>query len=340
MIVLNSSSLDGRRASVAASASSSARARFRVADDADVGRQTDHLGRIDVDADHLDAGRNFHPAKVLQLEPGADADQHIGIEPWLDGGTAGKPVRRVLAHNAAAAAVRGHRRLQKLREFQHLGAGMHRAAAHGDHRILRVVQQGDSARDRLRIGFRRRHVLHRHIEVGHPLGAEHVPRRLDRHRPDAAGGQVPERLAHDRGGLAGMVDALRPFRESAQDSQLVRQFVQNAAAAADVLGLDVAGDAQHRRVGAVGGAQRGAGVEHARTRHAGEDADAAGGLGVAVGHVARALLVPVDDEAYLVAGLVQRVDEIVGVRTRYAEDRVDAVAYQRCGDHLPGAQSF
>src|SRR5450759_1461804 len=114
----------------------------------------------------------------------------------------------------------------------------------------------------------------------------------------------------------------------------------SAAAAADVVRLDVAGNAQHRGVGPVRRAQGGAGVEHARPRHAGECADAAGGFGVAIGHVAAALLVPVDDETYLVPVLIQRVDEIVSVRARNAEDRVDAIAYQRSGDRLAGAQCF
>ena len=58
-----------------------------------------------------------------------------------------------------------------------------------------------------------------------------------------------------------MLDARRPFGQPLQDPELVGDLVQQAEAAADQIGGDLAADAQHRRVGRIGGGERGGGVE-------------------------------------------------------------------------------
>ena len=136
-----------------------------------------------------------------------------------------------------------------------------------------------------RYGRERRHRSH------FGLHAEDVPRRLNRHRPHASAPQLTERFGHDGARFGRMVDALGPFRQATQQSKLVRQLMELAAPLADQVGLDVAGDAQHRRRGTVGGAQCGAGIEHTGSWHDGAHADAAGRLGVAIRHVTGALLV-------------------------------------------------
>ena len=148
--------------------------------------------------------------------------------------------------------MRSHRRLQQPGEFKYFGAGADRTAADGDHRILRVLQQGDGARNRAGIRLGRRRKAHRYVEIDRRFGAEHVPGRLDRYRTNAAAPELLERFAEDGRSLCRMVDALAPFGQPAQGRELIRQFMQNAAAAAYMVGLDIAGEAEHRGVGAIG----------------------------------------------------------------------------------------
>ena len=66
-----------------------------------------------------------------------------------------------------------------------------------------------------------------------------------------------------------------------------------------------------------------------------DDAGLAGGAGVAVGHVGRALLVPGEDEADLL-GVEQRVEDGHGRAARMAEDVLDAEAVE-CFDDFVGS---
>ena len=94
-----------------------------------------------------------------------------------------------------------------------------------------------------------------------------------------------------------MLDALGPFQQAAQGGELVGEFVQLAAAAADHHAGHLAGQAQHRRVDAPGGGECRGGVEHAGTRHDGVGGGAAGRAGIAESHVGGGLLVARVDQA-------------------------------------------
>ena len=99
------------------------------------------------------------------------------------------------------------------------------------------------------------------------------------------------------------------------------------ASLADEVRLNIPGQAQHRRGGAIGGAQCGSGVQNAGSGHHREHADAAGGLGISVGHVAGALLVARSDKSQLRL-LGQRIDEVVGVGAGNAKHGVHTVRHQ------------
>ena len=112
--------------------------------------------------------------------------------------------------------------------------------------------------------------------------------------------------------------------------------MQLPAALADEMRHDVARDAEHRRDRPVRGTQRRSGIQQPRSGNDGVDAGTAGGFGVAVGHVPRALLVAGGDEAQRLALARQCVVEIVHVRAGNPEHGVHAVCDQRCGDRLAG----
>ena len=89
------------------------------------------------------------------------------------------------------------------------------------------------------------------------------------------------------------------FSRLRKRGELVGQFVQLAAAAADHHAGHLPGQAQHRRVNAPGGGECGGGVEHARTRHHGVGGGAPGRAGIAEGHVGRGLFMARVDQAQL-----------------------------------------
>ena len=120
--------------------------------------------------------------------------------------------------------------------------------------------------------------------------------------------------------------ALRPARERTHRRELIWKLVQIANAATDALAGDLAGEAQHGRIGGVGRAQRRCGIEHARARHHGVNAGAPCGARVAERHVRRALLMPRADEAHLAGTAIHRIEEMIELPAGQSENRVDAVA--------------
>ena len=137
-----------------------------------------------------------------------------------------------------------------------------------------------------------------------------------------------------------MLDALGPFQQAAQRGELVRQFVQLPAAAADHHAGHLAGQAQHRRIDAPGGRERGGGVEHAGTGHHGIGGRAAGGAGIAESHVGRGLLVAGIDQAQAVGGAREGVEQAVGLHARQPEHGVDAVAQQAVNDRFSAGHAW
>ena len=87
--------------------------------------------------------------------------------------------------------------------------------------------------------------------------------------------------------------------------------------------MDLAGQAEYGRICGVGSCQCRRGVEETGPGHDNIDAGLPGGERVAEGHVGCPLLMPRMDVAYLVAGIVNRVVEIVVLHAGQSEDRVD-----------------
>jgi len=95
-----------------------------------------------------------------------------------------------------------------------------------------------------------------------------VERHLQRHRPRSAVGELAEGFVDALAGLARMVDARTPIWSAREDRELVGTSCNSEPRPIRLDGS--AADAQDRRVGGIGGGERGGGVEHAgagRPRH-------------------------------------------------------------------------
>ena len=306
----------------------------RVSDDADIRRKPAHFGGIYVDADHLLPGRPVLPAHVDQLEPRPNADDEVRPRPQLVGVRQRQAELVRVAQNAAAAAEGDDRRIQRFGEVADFVRRGDRAAADHDHRMAARRDEPRRSGQCLRVGGRRRKRRQR-IAIGDHLAAgEHVPRHFERRRPLPSGEHGLEGARHLHPRHRGRVDPPRPFREGAQGRELVRHFVQMTAAAAEKCRRHLSRDAKDRRVAAIGGEQRRAGIEHARPGHDRKGGRLAGRARVAEGHVAAGLLVARADDFQLRLGAVQRVEEAVDLRAGQAVDRVDAVVDEAGDDRL------
>jgi hypothetical protein len=114
----------------------------------------------------------------------------------------------------------------------------------------------------------------------------------------------------------------------AQEAQLVVDLVQMAVPLVDVGLRDLADEADHRRVHAVGGEKRGTGIQHARPRHDGEDLRLAGRQRRAQRHVRRGLLVSWMNDAQTVRGVIEGVEQWIVVQAGQGIDGVDAMAQE------------
>ena len=90
----------------------------------------------------------------------------------------------------------------------------------------------------------------------------------------------------------------------------------------EALARDLAGQAEYRRVGGIGGAERGSRVQHTRTRDHAVGTGVAGRPRMTEGHVGGALLVAAADEADAVAGPVHRVEKMIELPAGQAIDGV------------------
>ncbi len=296
-----------------------------VGDDADRRpRDAGDLDGIEIDADDFDVAIEA-PARLRLVEARADRQHDVGPRPQIVPGE--QVLREIMpvADNALAAGIGDDRRLQLFGERRYLGAGGGAAAADIDHRLLCLAEQRRGLVDQLGVGRRRRrrHLDRRQRDLA--LQGHDVERHLQRDRARPAVAELAERFVDQLAGLARMIDPRRPFRQAAEDRQLVRDLVQEAEAAADQGGRDLARDAQHRRVGRVGGGERGGGVEEARARHDGVGARLAARPRVAERHVGGGLLVARMDDADLVAGVVERDEQRVVLHPGQREQRVDPV---------------
>ncbi len=137
-----------------------------------------------------------------------------------------------------------------------------------------------------------------------------------------------------------MLDALGPLQQAAQRGELVGQFVQLAAAAADHHAGHLAGQTQHRRIDAPGGGECRGGVEHAWTGHHGVGGGTAGRAGIAKGHVGGGLLMARVDQAQAVGSAREGIEQAIGLHTRQAEHGVDAVTNQAVNDGFTACHAW
>ena len=86
---------------------------------------------------------------------------------------------------------------------------------------------------------------------------------------------------------------------------------------------------EDRRVHAIGGEQRGAGIEQAGTRDDDIGLRLAGRQSRAQRHIGRALLMAGVDDAQGVAGALEGVEQVIVVHARQRVDGVDAMGDQR-----------
>ena len=125
-----------------------------------------------------------------------------------------------------------------------------------------------------------------------------------------------------------MLDARGPFGQPPQDPELVGDFVQQAEAAADQVGGDLAADAQDRRVRRISGGERRGGIEQAGSRHHRIGADLAARPGIAEGHVGGTLFMARMDHPQRLAGVVEGDEQRVVLHAGQRKDRVHLVPAQ------------
>ena len=176
-----------------------------------------------------------------------------------------------------------------------------------------------------------------HLGVGRPgpvhLGLQDVLRHVEQHRAGAAGGGQVEGLADGEGDLVGIHDELVVLGDRAGDADGVALL---EAVGADHRPAHLAGDGHHRHRVHVGVAQRRDQVGGRRPARDHGHPGPAGDVGVALGHVAGALLVADQDVAD------RRIeDRVVGrqdAAARQAEDHLDLLQLQAPDESLGSGQ--
>ena len=291
-----------------------------------------HLLRVDVDANQHAAvlraapvSQHAGPTHVLHFQPGADAEQKVAVIPKQPCGDGGHAQRMIFGDQAAAAAQRGDRAVQQLRQSQDfigriLGAG----AAH-DHRPAGC---GDGLRRRLQSILVQGRLVNPAVPLadGQVVGSRHaVPGHVDGDRAGPPAGHDPKRLVDRGAGLHWVFDVDGVLDDAAQGAGLIPKFVQVAAPDAHEGGGDLPSHAEHLGAGAHGRAEGGAGVQHAGPRHHRAGRRPAGGFRRPEGHVGGALLMFREDGLHLAPVPLQRVPQGIGLHAGYAEQLPDAV---------------
>ena len=263
-------------------------------------------------------------------EARADGERHVDPGPDVVADLHGLGERMADVERAEPVLAHDHRGLQHLAELAELRLGAEHAAADEDRRIPRRRRGGSpparSRRDRARAAVRRGHGCGR--GPGGARGRD-VRRNLDDDRPPAAAIQLPEGLVDDRRNGGRGVDPRLPFRHRGERPELVRDLVQEAEAAADMAGRDLAGDAKHRRIAGIGGRERRRRVEDARAGNHQAGAGTPGRLRIAEGHIGGRLLMARVDDPDRILDVVERVEDPVELQAGQAENGVDAVPRQR-----------
>ena len=126
------------------------------------------------------------------------------------------------------------------------------------------------------------HRVGRHLEV-------------DRARPPRP--ELLDRLVGGTRDVGDLEHAPAPFRDRRDRVELIVDLVEHADVLPELGLRDLAREHQHRRGRGVGRAEAGGRVEEPGPRHDERGAEGRAGAGIAVGHVARRLLVAGDHEA-------------------------------------------
>jgi hypothetical protein len=104
--------------------------------------------------------------------------------------------------------------------------------------------------------------------------------------------------------------------------------VQQAVALADAVARDLADEREHARAGRIGGGERRAAVEEARTRHHRIGGGLAGRERGAERHIGGALLVAGMHDRQRVAGVEHGVEQVIALHAGKAVDGRDIVRQQ------------
>jgi hypothetical protein len=300
--------------------------------DRDLLHQAQHLV-VGVDLDDLGPDRPVVHAVLRQgaegAEAGAQRDDHVGLRHQLH-----RRLRALVAERAAPQRVAGgegvvvqiavyHRRAEALgQRLAFLDAvGHHYAAAGDDHRELRRGQQFGRLVEALFAAGAAIEVRGLGDLAG-DVAVEVVARDVELGRAHFVHGAV-EAAAGEFGHALGIVDVALVLGEFLEHRQLVG-FLE--AAEAHAHGAGFGGDDHHRAVRPVGGGDGRDAVADAGAVLADDHAVAARDAGIAVGHVAGALLVHHRDQAD--AGRGEDVHRVHEGRAHDAEHVGHAV-----GDH-------
>ena len=320
-----------------------------VADQADVDLDVlVDLGAVDLDVDLLRVERvGLDVAGHAVVEAHAERDEQVGfldrgVDPGLAVHAHHAEVERMRRRHAADAEQRHRDRdVGVLGELPHqvAGAGVDDAVAGQDQRPLGGVDQLDRARrGRPRRGAGRAASRAARAASGHSNSHDCCWQSLVRSistgpgRPERATWNASRTVAATSSGLRHQVVVLGDRQRDAGDVG----FLEGVRA--DELAAHLAGDADDRR--AVHHRRGDAGDQVGRAGAGGGDrhADLAGGAGVAVGHVRRALLVP---HQHVADGVVEH--RVVGGQdgpARIAEDAGHAFADERLPQNLRTSSSL
>ena len=207
------------------------------------------------------------PHRVLEEQPRADRQHHVGLAPQLVAERQRHGERiAAIEHALAAAEAAQHRRLQHLGQRGDLGRSILRAAADHDQRIFRRAEALGGIAQRVLVDrglLDRQRVARRRPRRG-------LPQTLIGHS-SAAGPGRPVTIARNasatmRGAASALGDQRRMIDQPRDDAGLIVDLVQLAKLAADVAIGNLPDQRQHRRIHRIGGEQRGDGIEQARPR--------------------------------------------------------------------------
>ena len=280
-------------------------------------------------------GESIHLAGDAVVETRADGDQQVAVAHRLVGPVgavhAEHPHRERMVAGERAKSLQGHGDRNLLLDgelaqlLRSLGADdaaadvEERALGLGDHfrRLLHLV--GVALDGRLEAA---------NVNAFRPfedaLGVEHILRHIDQHRAGPSVGGEVKRLADGRGQLAHILDEEVVLGDGARDADDVRLL---EGVVANERARHLAGEDHERRGVHVGVGDAGDGVGRAGAGGDEHHAGPAGGAGVALGHVGRALLVAhqnVLDILDIVQGFVNLQQGPAGV----AEDVLDLLTPQ------------